>query len=161
MVPVFGYFFLKGEYLLAVVMFLTASLTDILDGYIARKYGMITSWGKLADPLADKMMQLTALVLLTIRDKIPGAILAIFMIKEALMVIGGILLYKKEKFVVSSNWYGKLATVIFHFAIIMLIFDAPYGIVYILVALAATLFAFIMYFIRYRRIRISNRGGMA
>ncbi len=161
MVPVFGYFFLKGEYLLAVVMFLTASLTDILDGYIARKYGMITSWGKLADPLADKMMQLTALVLLTIRDKIPGAILAIFMIKEALMVIGGILLYKKEKFVVSSNWYGKLATVIFHFAIIMLVFDAPYGMVYILVALAATLFAFIMYFIRYRRIRISNRGGTA
>ncbi len=161
MVPVFGYFFLKGEYLLAVVMFLTASLTDILDGYIARKYGMITSWGKLADPLADKMMQLTALVLLTIRDKIPGAILAIFMIKEALMVIGGILLYKKEKFVVSSNWYGKLATVIFHFAIIMLVFDAPYGMVYILVALTATLFAFIMYFIRYRRIRISNRDGTA
>ena len=157
LVPVFGYFFLKENYLIAVAVFLTASFTDILDGYIARKYGMVTSWGKLADPLADKMMQISALVLLTIRDRIPALILGIFAVKEFLMIIGGIFLLKKENFVASSSWYGKLATVIFQFAVIMLLIDAPYAQVYIFAALAAALFAFAMYLKRFRHIRDTNR----
>jgi cardiolipin synthase len=102
-------------------------ITDVLDGYIARKFNLITSFGKLADPLADKMMQITALVLLTMQQKIPAVILIIVIAKEAFMGAGSILLYKKENFVVSANWYGKLATVIFFVAIIFTLFGAKYS----------------------------------
>lgn len=146
LIPIFAYYLIAGEYYTAVFLFLLGGLTDVLDGYIARKFNLITSWGKLADPLADKLMQITALVILTIiKGVIPPELLAIVVAKEIFMGIGSILLYKQKNYVVSANWYGKLATVVFYFAIIMIIFRAPYSSVYIWIAVIATLFAFIMY----------------
>jgi cardiolipin synthase len=149
LIPVFGYFLYKENYIIAVSLFLLGGITDVLDGYIARKYNMITSWGKLADPLADKFMQITALVLLTMQQRIPTAILIIVVAKEIFMVAGSILLYKQQKFVVSANWYGKMATVVFFFAIIMIIVRVPYSQFFIIVALLSTLFAFFMYSLTY------------
>jgi len=106
LIPVFGYYLLEGQYKVAVFLFLLSSLTDILDGYIARKFNMVTPWGKLADPLADKLMQLTATILLIIQEKIPLIILFVVAAKELLMGAGSIFLYKKKNYVVSSNWYG-------------------------------------------------------
>jgi cardiolipin synthase len=134
-----------NNYLAAVILFLIGGLTDVLDGYIARKYNLITSFGKLADPLADKLMQITALVLLVIQQKLPLFVLMIVAVKELLMGIGSLSLLRKDKVVVSANWYGKLATVVFYFAILMLIFDFSYGWILILIAVIATLYAFFMY----------------
>ncbi|HOA55264.1 MAG TPA: CDP-alcohol phosphatidyltransferase family protein, partial [Clostridiales bacterium] len=53
LIPVFAYFLSSRNYLVAVLLFLAGGLTDVLDGYVARKYNLITSWGKIADPLAD------------------------------------------------------------------------------------------------------------
>lgn len=153
LVPVFGYYFYKEKFYIAVFLFLLASLTDILDGYIARKFNLITSWGKLADPLADKLMQITALVFLVIKQRIPSVVLIVVVAKEVFMVAGSILLYKKENFVVSANWYGKFATVLFNFAIVMMIFKAPFDYVFMILAVLATLFAFVMYIISFGRIR--------
>ena len=69
------------------------------------------------------------------------------------MGLGGIFLYKQENYVVSANWYGKLATVVFYFAIIMIIFRAPYSRVFIVIAVLSTLFAFVMYIMSFVRIR--------
>lgn len=148
-IPVFGYFLYKEQYHTAVVLFLIGGLTDVSDGYIARKFNMVTSWGKLADPLADKLMQITALVLLTVQEKIPKVILIIVVAKEAFMGAGSLLLYKQKNVVVSANWYGKVATVVFYFAIIMIIFKAPYNQLFIIIAVLATLFAFFMYSLTY------------
>lgn len=149
LIPVFGYYLLEGQYKVAVLLFLLGGLTDVLDGYIARKFNMITPWGKLADPLADKLMQLTATVLLIIQKKIPLAILFVVTAKELLMGAGSIFLYKKKNYVVSSDWYGKMATVIFYFAIVMIIlfnFNSPVNEILIWAAVISTLFAFVMYF---------------
>ena len=157
LIPVFAYYLCIGDYYTAVFLFLLGGLTDILDGYIARKYNLITSWGKLADPLADKLMQITALVILAIvKDMIPIWLLGIVIAKEVLMGIGTILLYKQQNYVVSANWYGKMATVVFYFAIIMIIFKAPYSNPYnpfIFIAVLATLFAFSMYVRSYYHIK--------
>lgn len=155
LIPVFGYHLFTGEYKTAILLFMLSGLTDILDGYIARKFDMITPWGKLADPLADKLMQITALVLLTMQQRIPVVILIIVIIKELFMAIGSILLYKKQNFVVSANWYGKMATIIFYFAIIIIIvFDLSNLLnnIFISIAVLSTLFAFYMYTLSYRRI---------
>lgn len=153
LIPVFGYYLYYEQYVIAVTLFILGGITDVLDGYIARKYNMITSFGKVADPIADKLMQVTALVLLTIQNVIPIVILIIVVAKEAFMIVGGILLYKKDNFVVSANWYGKLATVVFYLAIVLSIFKVPYSIVFVYFAVLVTLFAFFMYSISYRKIR--------
>lgn len=155
-IPVFGYYLFKEQYVVSVILFLLGGLTDVLDGYIARRFNMVTSWGKLADPVADKLLQLTALVLLTIQKEIPFVILAIVALKEAFMAAGSVFLYKKQKFVVSANWYGKLATVVFYLAVIaIIIFDMSplYNRLFIGIAVASTLFAFFMYILSFITIR--------
>ncbi|MFZ5989736.1 MAG: CDP-alcohol phosphatidyltransferase family protein [Bacillota bacterium] len=165
LVPVFGYYLLNEVYSIAVILFLLGGITDVLDGVIARKFDMITSWGKMADPLADKLMQLTALAILTIQQLIPLPVLIIVVAKEAFMVTGSVLLYKKIKFVAQANWYGKLATVIFFLAIVMTIaiksknlFSAYTGYadtlinLFVLLAVFSTLFAFFMYTLEFRKI---------
>ena len=152
-IPIFGYYLYKEQYGLAVSLFLLGGLTDILDGYIARKFNLITSFGKLADPLADKLMLITALVLLAGQGKIPAVILIIVVAKEIFMCVGTVLLYKQENLVVSANWYGKMATVVFYFAIIMIIFNVRYANVFIGIAVISTLFAFFMYSLSFRKIK--------
>lgn len=123
-IPFFGYALYTGALIEALLLFLLSGFTDILDGYIARKFNLITSWGKLADPLADKLIQITTLAVLTIRNTIPLVILVVVLVKELLMGLGSMLLYKKARHVVSSSWYGKAATVIFYLAIAtVIVFD--------------------------------------
>lgn len=158
-VPVLGYFLYFENYIPAVVLFAFGGFTDILDGYIARKYSLVTKWGKVFDPLADKLMQITALVFLVLHHFIPIVVLVIVIIKESLMLTGGILLYTKGKTVIGANWYGKLATVIFYFAILATIIlsleslNNSYTTIAINIALglavSCTLFALVMYIIIY------------
>ena len=168
LIPVFAYLLCTGHYVAAVIVFLAGGLTDVLDGYIARKYNLITSWGKIADPMADKLMQITALLILSLVLKIiPIELLAIIVAKEMLMGIGALILYKQNNYVVSADWYGKMATVVFYLAIVMLIFDTPFsrwkiiGIafnrLFFLLAVLIALFAFFMYFRTYLRIKRNNK----
>lgn len=92
-----------------------------MDGCIARKFNFITNFGKLVDPLADKATQISVLASLTFKGIVPLWILLIVFIKEILMVAGASFLYGK-KLVVSSRWYGKLATVLFYVAIVASLF---------------------------------------
>ncbi|HEX3029343.1 MAG TPA: CDP-diacylglycerol--glycerol-3-phosphate 3-phosphatidyltransferase [Clostridia bacterium] len=167
LVPVFGYYMYDEKYLIAIVLFLVAGLTDVLDGYIARRFNMITAWGKLADPAADKLMQITALIMLTYKRFLPIEVIIIVLAKELFMIIGSVKLLRKDKVVVSANWYGKLATVIFYAAIIMTIIvnmerlEIAYrnilvGI-FVTIAVLATLFAFVMYTFEYRRFRDGSK----
>lgn len=155
MIPLFGYYLYSKSFTQAVLVFIIAGITDILDGKIARKYNMVTSWGKIADPMADKLIQLTALVMLTLMHSIQPIVLAIVAVKEAFMGIGSLVLYKQNNFVVSANWYGKMATVIFYFSIIMIILinKEPYKSIFISLAVLSTLFAFFMYLGQFRKIK--------
>ncbi|MHB8063965.1 MAG: CDP-alcohol phosphatidyltransferase family protein [Ruminiclostridium sp.] len=158
-VPFLGYFMYYEKYTIAIILFTLGGFTDIVDGYIARKCNMITKWGKFFDPLADKLMQITALTILVIQNFIPIVVLVIVVLKESLMLIGGILLYRKGKTVIGANWFGKLATVIFYFAILATIIlslesmSNSYTSVAINIALglsvACTLFALLMYIFIY------------
>lgn len=156
LIPVFGCFLYRQQYQTAAIFFLLSGITDVLDGYVARKYNLITSWGKFLDPVADKLMQVTALGFLTIQKRIHVIVLIIVVIKEILMIAGGVVVYRHKKFVVSSNWYGKLATAIFFAAIVLVLYEVPYSNVFIIIAAAATLYAFCMYTFKYIKIRKSS-----
>ena len=108
LVPVFAVLYMKGLRMAALAVYGVAALTDLADGFIARKYGMITDFGKLMDPLADKLMTITMGICMVLKGDVPAAIVIILAAKEVLMVIGGLFLLKKGS-VAYSRWIGKLA----------------------------------------------------
>ncbi|MBE7025147.1 MAG: hypothetical protein E7408_03730 [Ruminococcaceae bacterium] len=111
MIPFVAWMFAQGNFRAAAIIFFAACFTDVLDGYIARRFHMITDIGKLLDPLADKGMQLTVLISLAFCRRMPFAAVVVILAKEILMFVGGLFLYRR-KIVVSANWYGKAATVL-------------------------------------------------
>ena len=153
LIPIIIYFIITGNYLLGFIFFTISGITDILDGTIARKYNLISTFGKLMDPLADKLTQISVLATLTFKDIIPIWILVIVILKELIMIIGASFLYGKDV-VVYSKWFGKLATVLFYLAIVLSLIDKQFGfngiwqnvdMVLFCVALVATVFSLIMY----------------
>lgn len=112
MIPFFFWCYTTDKFFIAAILFFAAGLTDLLDGYIARKYNMTTDLGKIIDPLADKLMQMCAVVLLAIEFKRLIWLLVIFCLKEITMIIGGLKLIKDKKEIMPSKWYGKLNTAI-------------------------------------------------
>ena len=141
----------QRDYVAAFVFLTISGLTDVLDGIIARKFKLITNFGKLIDPLADKTTQIATLIALTAIEVVPTWILTVVFIKEIIMVSGASFLYGK-KLVVSSRWYGKLSTVVFYIAVVMSLvvnyFNISYHFdIYIYyIALFLTIFALFMYF---------------
>ena len=121
LVPVFAYFMLYADNMYAAAaIFVLSGLTDIVDGYIARHYNMITNFGMVYDPFVDKLMQITAVVCLVIADIIPIWLLIFVIVKEVSMIITGGILYIR-RIVVSSNRFGKTATVIFYAGVFSMI----------------------------------------
>lgn len=118
LIPVIIFFIFSGNYILAFVFFTISGLTDIADGFIARKFNLISNFGKLMDPLADKLTQIATLASLVLTNIIPIWILLIVLLKEFIMICGASFLYGKNV-VVYSKWYGKLATVLFYVAIVV------------------------------------------
>ena len=113
LVPVYIVVFAQGEKYAALAVFLVASFTDLLDGRIARKYNLITDFGKLMDPLADKVMVLTAMISMAIGNSripkvIPWAAVVVLFLKELVMVIGSSKLLKSGV-VVYASMIGKVA----------------------------------------------------
>jgi len=126
LIPVFVALYATGHDKLALITFILASLTDLLDGYIARKYNLITNFGKLMDPLADKLMVCTALICQGVSGIIPWWAIIIVMLKELLMVIGGMIMLKNGV-VVYSNMLGKVAMCAFVAALVLSFFHAEFA----------------------------------
>lgn len=118
LIPLIVFYIFTGNYILAFVFFTISGITDIADGFIARKFNLISNFGKLMDPLADKLTQIATLASLVFTDIIPVWILLVVFLKEFIMICGASFLYGKDV-VVYSKWYGKLATVLLYIAIVI------------------------------------------
>ena len=151
LIPVFVILFFRGYKIAALAVFAAASLTDMLDGYLARKLNQITDFGKLFDPLADKLMVLTAMVCQGIAGVFPWAAIMIVAGKELIMVLGGIFMLSKNV-VVFSNYIGKAAQVFFILSLVLSFFHeqlAAWGvqldIIFLWITVALALLAMIVY----------------
>lgn len=116
LIPVFVIVFFsvpaEQDKIAALIVFAAASITDMFDGMLARKLNQITDFGKLFDPLADKLMVVTAMVCQAIAGVFPWAAIIVVGAKELVMLLGGLFMLSKNV-VVYSNYFGKTAQVFF------------------------------------------------
>ena len=98
----------------ALLIFLLAGFTDILDGYLARRNQWVSNLGKILDPFADKLMQCTVLICLYIKDFIPILFVLTFVCKELVSLILGVVVIKRRSVTIVSKWYGKFTVCLFY-----------------------------------------------
>lgn len=158
LVPIFALTFLllPDQSHLAAVVLLISGFTDLLDGYIARRFNQVTQLGKLLDPLADKLTQLVACVCLAIRHKEFIIILCLLIVKEIIMLIAGYKLIRQGQKLPSSKWFGKVATVVFYFVMVIAVFDASISnmllAVLVWTAVVFAVLAFILYIPEFKKL---------
>lgn len=155
LIPFFVFFLLTpyfpgcGNYI-AVAIFIAASLTDFLDGKIARKYNLVTNFGKFMDPLADKLLVCSALICLIALDRIPAWVVIIIIARE--FIISGFRLVASDNgVVIAASYWGKFKTASQMIMVIVLVLNLPgqvfsvIGTVLIYLSLALTVISLIDY----------------
>lgn len=128
MIPFFVFFLLYqgGENtafrMISLVLFIVASLTDLLDGHIARKYNLVTNFGKFMDPLADKLLVCSALICLIELGQLP-AWMVIIIISREFIISGFRLVASDNGVVIAASYWGKFKTTFQMIAVVLLILD--------------------------------------
>jgi len=120
MIPLFIYLLLEGYGILALIVFSTAAFTDYLDGYLARKYNLITNFGKFMDPLADKLLVTSALVCFVQLGLLNAWVVIIILSREFIVSIFRAIA-AAEGIVIAANWWGKAKTISQMFMVIVLL----------------------------------------
>lgn len=120
--PVFVWAFFNLSPVCAFGIFAFASILDIIDGFIARKFSCITVLGKILDPVADKVLQLSAVVCFTLNGFLSWIVVVLLGLKELTLLIGGGIISKKQRNMVYSNAFGKIASFMTSLSLCMLFF---------------------------------------
>jgi CDP-diacylglycerol---glycerol-3-phosphate 3-phosphatidyltransferase len=144
--------------LVIAVLFMIAALTDMLDGYIARKYKIVTTMGKYLDPIADKLIVNTAMIMMIPIGRVPAWIVAVTIIRD--IVVDGIrAISSSEGIVIAASKLGKQKTIAQSFAVTALIIHYPFlgadahvvGMIMLYIALFLTVYSGAEYFARFYR----------
>ena len=133
MIPVFAVLFYNDQKVIAVIILALSGLTDLFDGKIARKFNQISELGKILDPVADKLTQITIAAMLLIdflgaENKIINAcgwVFVVFLVKEAVMIVGGLTMLLMNIKPGAAEIWGKLATVVFYVNMTIIIAVGP------------------------------------
>lgn len=145
---------------IALAIFIVASLTDLLDGKIARKYNLVTNFGKFMDPLADKMLVCSALICLTALDKLPAWITIVIICRD--FVISGFRLVAADNgVVIAASYWGKYKTTFQMIMVCLLIADlAPLALVTTIVtwiAVILTIVSLVDYLVKNRSVLVEDK----
>lgn len=121
MIPFFIYSYMNGDHLMSAGWMFASGLTDFLDGFIARHYHQVSELGKTLDPIADKLTQLAIIFVLVFTVSYMWILFALFLIKEASMLICWLRLQAKGKYFNGALWFGKISTAVFYISMFLMI----------------------------------------
>jgi CDP-diacylglycerol--glycerol-3-phosphate 3-phosphatidyltransferase len=154
-IPFFIVSFYYWHPYITVAIFITAAISDFFDGYFARKLNLVNDFGKLMDPLADKILTATAFILLTVAGTIPAwAVIVIFSREFLITGLRGVA--AERRIVIAAAMSGKLKTVSQMVAIPLLLLNIPFAIWFFYLALTLTVYSGIEYCYQHREIFTSN-----
>ena len=161
MIPFFVFFLLweggqnQTFRLISLAIFIVASLTDLLDGKIARKYNLVTNFGKFMDPLADKLLVCSALICLIELGELP-AWMVIIIISRAFLIRGLHLVASDNGVVIAASYWGKFKTTFQMIAVVLLMLDIPalalLTTLCVWVALALTIISLVDYIVKNHKV---------
>lgn len=119
MIPVFIALYRRGAYAATAVTLVLSGLTDVVDGWYARKFGAVSDVGKVLDPIADKLTQFAMLLCLT--ERYPALILplVLLVVKEVFACVSGVILIRRTGVVPSALWHGKATTMLLYLLMLM------------------------------------------
>ena len=155
-----------NEHVFAAGVVVFSALTDVVDGFIARRFNMITDLGKFLDPLADKLTQAAMIICVATKCWWIVFLLIIMLIRELLLFVWGLLFFRKNDAVSSSRWFGKLSTVVVYLSMFVIflfptlsveIINTLFSICVIVVALSAILYGN-YYFKLFRKSKKKNNN---
>lgn len=152
LIPVFLALYLDGHPIWALIVVFVAGITDMLDGYIARRSGLVTQIGVMLDPLADKLMMLAVVGALLADGEIPWFAAGMMAFREVGMIAFGTFFHFRGKRTVPANSFGKLTTVIYYLAIVLLILDQPGGVIALWVAVGLSFVTSFVYFTSFKEL---------
>lgn len=117
----FMYLFLTEKYILSAICIAVSGLTDCFDGMIARRFNQVTPLGKILDPIADKSTLFAVVICMVIYVPAVLPVLIVLILKDVIMLLGGIDLIKKGITPPAAKWYGKVGTIIFYFSVLIIV----------------------------------------
>ena len=143
------YLLIAGETQIAVIIGVIAAITDFLDGFFARKLNQITELGKILDPVADKLFLGAIALTIMLLDIIPFWFFASIVVRDILILLGGLYARSKMNFVLPSNFEGKLTFVLISVVIMLILLDYTPAYIYgMYLSVAAMAYTLILYTIR-------------
>lgn len=150
----------RADYIAAAAILGISGLTDCFDGKVARHFNMITEWGKVLDPVADKLTQAAVFISLSFRYPTMRYLVILFVVKEMFMGIMGAVMLKKGSMMDGARWYGKLCTAVLYGAMFMLLLvvDLSYfaaGLI-ISICIIMNVFSFACYIVYYVRVLMNK-----
>jgi len=160
-IPVFIVVFLMGHNVIATVIFILAAFTDMLDGKIARKYNLVTNFGKLMDPLADKLLVMAAFLCLVEVGYIPGWVVIVILGRE-FIITGMRQVAAAQGIVIAAGMTGKIKTVTQMIAIPLLLLEnwpcsmfapnVPLDMIFLYLALLMTIISGVEYIVKNKQL---------
>ncbi len=146
---------IDGPLLWIFGLFLLAVATDYFDGRVARWSHTVSDWGKVLDPLADKIGGGLVILALALRGSLPAWFVALVLVRDALIVLGGIMLGRRTGFVVMSMWWGKIAVTAVAVTALAALLHADPPVLRFCIWTATTLlvYSFLRYVVHYLRLR--------
>jgi len=164
LIPIIVWFYLiKMEYNCAAFITVLSGITDLADGFIARKFNMVSDVGKALDPIADKLTQAAVLLCLGVRYPLLLLLVLIMAVKETVSGLIILAVIKRTKEVIGADWHGKVTTFLLYFTMLLhlLWVDIPY-----FVTAAATVFcicfmllSFVLYLCRNIKLLRKQQGN--
>ena len=164
LIPVFVWLYsFRAEYAWATAVLALSALTDLADGFIARKFNMISDFGKIIDPIADKLTQLCALICLVFRFRLMLVPLVLIVIKEVFSGIVTLVRLKKTKAVPSAVWHGKVTTTLLYGTMILhvVFWEIPTAVSHVTVTLCVVmmLISAVLYCIQHFKAIKNNKNN--
>lgn len=160
LIPVYAAIYLHAEnetdYFIAAGILAVSCLTDMIDGKIARHFNMISTTGKILDPIADKATQFTMTVCLAVKHPILWILLGLFVVKESFQLIAGLVTLRKGKMLNGALMSGKISTTFFFVSLILLVLIPEIDPFYLRLITGIDFIALLVAFIDYARVYVTH-----
>ncbi|MEG2044509.1 MAG: CDP-alcohol phosphatidyltransferase family protein [Clostridia bacterium] len=160
----FAISYLNNYSMVAAVFLVVIGISDILDGFFARKLHQESKFGAALDPFIDKCLVITIMICFLLHNVVSIYLIAIYVVKDLIMIIGSLVITKKEDYNIKANWLGKLSAVLFFGCVLAtIVFELPRytADMLLLTSLAISLIAslnyVVMFFSNLKQKRLNNK----